>query len=287
MLRRPLFFTLCALAVVSRAAPDASPAPSAEQSDLQTVDLIEAAVVTRSAAGADERDAVAQLEKAYAALEAKYPASASVRDEHGSFLWWQHREGDAFAKWREAEQLDASNPNVCQHLGSSLLESGDIPQGIGYLERAAALAPRDAMQHFTLGTDLYLFRHQMTTARDPESAVVARALAELKHASDLEPLNASYAQGYAETFYSVPVADWPGAIKAWQHLYDISGKKDFAAINLARVSLLMQDGTAARGYLEKVTTPAFQPLKKKLLAKANGMQPAHAEAIPTDSPESR
>ncbi len=287
MPRRPLFFLLCAMAATARAASSPSPVPSTEQTDLQAVELIEAAVVTRSAAGADVRDAVAQLDKAYATLEAKYPRSASVRDEYGSYLWWQQREGDAFVKWREAEQLDGNNPNVCQHLGSSLLESGDIQQGIGYLERATALAPHDAMQHFTLGTDLYLFRHQMTTASEPEAAVVSRALAELRTASSLEPLNASYAEGYAETFYSIPVTDWPGAIKAWQHLYDISGKKDFAAINLARVSLLMDDRAAALGYLGKVSAPSFAPLKKRLMAKANGMQAAHGEAIPTVSPESR
>jgi tetratricopeptide (TPR) repeat protein len=287
MPRRALFFLLWAMAGAAHAAPDASPSPSTEQADLQAVDLIEATVVTRDAAGADVRDAVAQLDKAYTGLEAKYPRSATVRDEHGTFLWWEHREGDAFAKWREAEQLDGSNPNVCQHLGSSLLESGDIQQGIGYLERATALAPRDAMQHYTLGTDLYLFRHQMTTPQELEPAVVGRALAELKTAATLEPLNASYAEGYAETFYSIPVTDWPGAIKAWQHLYDISGKKDYAAINLARVSLLMADPAAAREYLEKVTTPTFQALKKKLLAKANGMQPANPEAVPIVLPESR
>jgi tetratricopeptide (TPR) repeat protein len=278
---------LCALTVTARAEPGASPTPSAEQSDLQTVDLIEATVVTRSASGADVRDAVAQLDKAYAALEAKYPRSATVSDEYGSYLWWQQREADAYVKWREAEQLDGNNANVCQHLGSSLLENGQIAQGIGYLERATALSPRDAMQHYTLGTDLYLFRHQMTTAQEPETSVINRALSELKRATDLEPLNASYAQGYAETFYSIPVPDWPGAIKAWQHLYDISGKKDFAAINLARVSLLMHDRSAARDYLGKVKTPSFQPLKEKLLAKANGMQQAHGEVIPSNSPESR
>ena len=283
MTRCALFFLLCA-AAVARAEP-ASPSP--EQSDIQAVEVTESLLVTRAAGGGDVRDAVPQLEQAYTALEAKYPRSAEVRDEHGSFLWWQQREGEAFAKWREAEHLDGSNANVCQHLGSALLESGQIPEGIGYLERATTLAPRDAMQHYTLGTDLYLFRHQMTSAREPETAVVDHALAEMKRASDLEPLNASYAQGYAETFYSIPISEWPQAIKAWQHLYDISGKKDFAAINLARVSLLMQDGTAARGYLEKVTSPSFQPLKKKLLGKANGMQIAQHEAIPTVSPESR
>jgi tetratricopeptide (TPR) repeat protein len=287
MPRRALLLFLCATATIARAASSPSPAPTTEQTDLQTIDLIEATLVTRAAAGADVRDAAAQLDKAYATLETKYPRSATVRDEYGSYLWWQQREGDAFVKWREAEQLDGNNANVCQHLGSSLLESGDITHGIGYLERATALAPPDAMQHFTLGTDLYLFRHQMKTASEPETAVVSRALTELKTASVLDPLNSSYAEGYAETFYSIPVTDWPGAIKAWQHLYDISGKKDYAAINLARVSLLMNDRDAALDYLKKVNTPTFAPLKKKLLAKANGMQGAHGEVIPTVSPESR
>jgi tetratricopeptide (TPR) repeat protein len=283
---RALIFILCAT-VAASAEPGVSPAPSAEQSDLTAVQLIESALVMKSANGGDATDAVAKLNDSYTALETKYPGSATIRDEHGSFLWWQQREGEAFVKWREAEQLDGNNPNVCQHLGSALLESGDIQQGIGYLEKGAALAPGDAMQHFALGTDLYLFRHQMTTAREPETAVVERALAELKRAADLEPLNASYAKGYAETFYQIPVADWPEAIRAWQHLYDISGKKDFAAINLARVSLLMRNGSAARQYLAEVKTPEFQLLKNKLLARANGMQPAHNEVIPEVSPETR
>lgn len=267
MIRCALF---CLLGAMAAQAGEAN-APSGEQADLQAAMVVEAALMTRTAGGGDEREALGRLDQVFAGLEAKYPRSAVIRDEHGSFLWWEQREGEAFAKWHEAEQRDGGNPNICQHLGSALLESGQIVEGIGYLERAASLAPSDATLQYTLGTDLYLFRHQMTTAREPEAAVVDRALAALRRAVEIDPTNASYAEGYAQTFYSIPIPRWPEAIQAWQHLYDISGKKDFAAINLARVSLLMHDGAAARGYLEKVHSPAFEALKTKLMAHATSM----------------
>jgi len=251
-------------------AADAHGEPSPEQADLQATEVVEAAVLAQTQAGADTRQAVGRLDQAFAALEAKYPRSATVRDEHGNFLWWEQREQEAFAKWQEAEKLDGNNAYICLHLGCCWLESGDTGRAMGYMERAVALAPGDARLRFTLGNDLYLFRHQLTTPTEPETAVVDRALAELKKASDLEPLDAEYAQGYAETFYSIPESKWPEALKAWQRFYDISENKDMAAINLARVSLLMKDKPGARRYLGKVTGLSFAALKKKLMAQAGG-----------------
>jgi tetratricopeptide (TPR) repeat protein len=209
-----------------------------------------------------------QIDQLYADLEAKYPRSAAVLDSHGNSLWLAGRKDDAFAKWREAGQLDPANPDICLHLGTCWLERGDTLRATTYFQRASALAPDDPILHFQLGNDLYLFRHDLVTPTQPETAVVDQALRELKRASDLDPLNPTFAKGYADTFYSIPVPRWAEALKAWQHFYDISPEKDLAAINLARVSLQMRDHTAARHYLAQVTRPDFQPLKQKLLRQA-------------------
>jgi tetratricopeptide (TPR) repeat protein len=270
MLRRAwLFLVILGISALGHGDREAAAAsPSAEQTDLQTAAVAETAVWTESQAGQDTRQGVDRLNQMFVGLEAKYPRSAEVRDEHGNFLWNAKRLDDAFAEWREAEKLDGNNADVCSHLGACFLDNGDTRRGIGYFERAAALDPKDASLHFALGTELYLFRHELVTPERPETAVVDEALAELRRASNLDPLDAEYASGYAETFYSIPVSKWPEALKAWQHFYDVSSNKDLAAMNLARVSLQMKDKASARKYLEKVNGPAFQELKKKLMAQA-------------------
>jgi len=245
-------------------------APSQEQTDLEAAAVAEAEMASEVRAGADPRQAAARLDRMYATLEARYPRSEAVLAAHGDFLWMAERKQEAFAVWQQAEKLDGNNADLCLRLGSCWLEMGDTGRATRYFERAAALAPRDALLHFHLGNDLYLFRHQLATPLEPEAAVVDRALSELKRAVEIEPLNAEYAKGYAETFYSLPVAKWPDALKAWQHLYDISQDKSLAAINLARVSLQMKDKPGARAYLAEVTAPDFEALKKKLMAQAGG-----------------
>ena len=239
-----------------------------EQGDLQAIEVSEEIVMKQAQAGGDVGPAMDRLEKTFEGLEAKYPRSAAVRDEHGNYLWLQERKEAAFAKWEEASKLDPRDPDICLHLGTSWLEQGNVGQAMDYFRRASALAPRDALLHFHLGNGLYLFRHYLTTAEHPETEVVDDALKELAKAVELEPLNADYAKGYADTFYSLPAPKWEEALKAWQHVYAISADKDLASINLARVSLLMNDNAGAKKYLEQVTGGDFQMLKKKLEAKA-------------------
>lgn len=221
--------------------------------------------------GGNPRDAMKRLDKLFADLEQKYPGSARVRDEDASYLWYVQRKQEAFMKWQEAERLDGNDASICLHLGACYQELGDTTRAAGYFEKAVALAPRDALLHFNLGNELYLFRHELATPEAPETSVVDRALSELRKASEIDPLNATYAKGYAETFYSIPVAKWAEAIKAWQHVYDISPDKDFAAINLARVSIQMRNAPEARRYLREVTGASFAALKRKLLSQADSL----------------
>jgi tetratricopeptide (TPR) repeat protein len=271
MLRRVLILMVAGACAMARAETAATSHPP-DETDLQAVAVAEVALEAQAAAGIDTRQAIAHLDQVFTSLEAKYPQSATVLDEHGDFLFAARRGNEAFAKWQQAEKLDGSNADVCEHLGACWLESGDTRRAAVYFQRAVALSPQDASLHFALGNELYLFRHDLTTAEQPETAVVDRALTELRKASELDPLDADYAMGYADTFYSIPVSNWPEALRAWQHFYDISADKDLAAINLARVSLQMKDGDEARRYLALVHGPSFDRLKAKLTTKADATQ---------------
>jgi tetratricopeptide (TPR) repeat protein len=270
MLRGVFILMLAGMAATARAETAAAPRP--EETDLQAAVAAEVTVRLEAQGGGDTREAIDHLDAVFTGLEAKYPQSATVLDEHGNFLFSVNRSPEAFVKWRAAEKLDGNNADVCEHLGACWLNSGETRRAMGYFQRAVALAPEDASLHFVLGNELYLFRHELTTSQEPETAVVDRALAELRKASDLEPQDAEYAMGYADTFYSIPVSKWPDALKAWQHCYDIAGDKDMAAINLARISLQMKDMAGARKYLDLVHGPAFQALRKKLTAQAGNPQ---------------
>jgi tetratricopeptide (TPR) repeat protein len=270
MHRRALILLLAGSVSMARAETAAIVPP--EGADLQAVEAAEVAVAVQAQAGLDTRKALEHLDEVFTGLEGKYPQSATVLDEHGNFLFAANRYQQAFAKWRAAEKLDGNNAEVCEHLGACWLSNGDTRRAAGYFERAVALAPGDASLHFALGNELYLFRHDLTTPAQPETAVVNRALTELRKASELDPINAEYAMGYADTFYSIPVANWPEALRAWQHYYDISTDKDMASINLARVSLQMKDAAGARRYLGMVHAPDFQGLKRKLMAKTETPQ---------------
>ncbi len=264
-MRRALYILLAAWAAAVNAAPTNA---SQEQADLRAAELVETAVEAQIQGGGDPRTAMERLDRMFSGLETKYPHSAMVRDAYGDFLWAAERKEEAFKKWQEAEKLDGNDADVCLHLGACWLEHGNTQRATAYFEKASALAPQDALLHFHLGNDLYLFRRVLATAGDSETAIADRALGELKRAADLEPMNAEYAKGYAETFYSLPAARWGDALKAWQHLYDISENKDVALINLARVSLLINDKVEARRYLEKVKGSQFEGLRRKMMAKA-------------------
>ena len=271
MRRALVLFVMVSAAAIARGNMVATNvANPAEQQDLQAAEAAVAVVTNEKAQGMDIGNARDRLDRMFEGLEAKYPRSAEVRDNYGHFLALTLRNPQALAKYREAEKLDGNNPEVCADLGIWLTSTdGNTRLGTDYMERAVALAPGNAYFHYYLGTSLYLFRHDLTTPQRPETAVVDQALSELRSASDIEPLDPQYARDYADTFYSIPVPRWPEALKAWQHYYEITPDKDFAAINLARVSLQMKDYAGARTYLTLVNGSAFLPLKQKLLDRAS------------------
>jgi tetratricopeptide (TPR) repeat protein len=143
--------------------------------------------------------------------------------------------------------------------------AGEVKKAVEYYARAIHSVPNNADYHFNYANVVFLFRHDLHDATHPDSnGRITEALQHFAEATRLQPTNADYARAFAETFYSIPQPDWHEALKAWQHLYDLSAEKDFALLNIARVHLKLGNKPEARAALAQVQDPKFARLKGRL-----------------------
>ncbi len=246
---------------ILRSAPP-SPPPETPQGELHAAQMLEVALLARQA-GAEE---LQKLDRVFSSLEAKYPGDAAIKNGHAEFLWSIDERPRAVETWLAAEKLDPHNGAVLDHLGGSFLAAGNVKKAAGYYARAVSSAPDNAGYHFSYANLVFLFRHDLHDAAHPESdSLLEEALKQFAEAARLEPLNADYARAFAETFYSMPKPEWREALKAWQHLSDISSQKDFALLNLARVHMKLGNKPEARASLALVQDPKYDRLKARLI----------------------
>ena len=119
--------------------------------------------------------------------------------------------------------------------------------------------------HFDLGNVEFVLRRDLTAAWKIDSAeLLQRALFEFREASRLAPMNLEYARAYAETFYGMPNPDWEEAQIAWQHYLELSTDRNFAYLQLARVSLKRHKKAEALSFLDKVSDFSYSEVKEKL-----------------------
>ncbi|MEI9894024.1 MAG: tetratricopeptide repeat protein [Chthoniobacter sp.] len=238
------------------------PPPETPQGELHAAELMGVALLARQA-GPEE---LQKLDRVFRDLEAKYPRDATIKNGHAEFLWSIGEHRHAAEAWLEAEKLDPHNAVVLDHLGGSAFAEGDVKRAASYYARAVGSAPDNASYHFSYANLIFLFRHDLHDAAHPESDnLLDEALQQFAEAARLEPLNTDYVRAFAETFYSVPKPDWREALKAWQHLSDISPAKDFALLNLARVHMKLGNKPEARANLALVQDPKFDRLKARLI----------------------
>ncbi|MDR3405458.1 MAG: hypothetical protein P4L99_23385 [Chthoniobacter sp.] len=244
-----------------RAAPPVPP-PETPLGELHAAQLMETALLARQASPEEMQ----KLDHVFDELEAKYPRDAAIKNGHAEFLWSIGEPHRAVEMWLTAEKLDPRNAAVLDHLGGSSLAAGDVKSAAAYYARAVSSAPDNAAYHFSYANLVFLFRHDLHDTAHPESdSLLDEALQQFAEAARLEPLNANYARAFAETFYSMPKPDWREALKAWQHLSDISTQKDFALLNLARVHMKLGNKPEARASLAQVQDPKFDRLKTRLM----------------------
>ncbi len=236
---------------------------------LEAARVMEATLTTRGA-GAGERQ---KLDTIYADLAAEFPAEARVRNAHAESLWRRNERARAMAQWELAEKLDPKNAVVLDHLADAWLAEGDVRRSAAFAARAVTSAPGNAAYHFALANIVFLFRHELTDASNPDSeAVLRRALTHFAEASRLAPSNSEYARAYAETFYSLPKPDWQTALAAWNHFLELTTEKDFAFVNLARIQLRLGKKRAAMECLEKIQAPEYKNVKHRLEAQIHRLE---------------
>lgn len=228
--------------------------------DMNAAQLAQAqAQESTSAAG------VERVRRIYADLITKYPQNADPRAAFGDFLSSLGRYDEARQQWREALKIDPDRADIYAADSSIALRTGDTVEATRLMERAVEKEPKDASYHFGLAHLYFLFRHDLVpTRKTTEMAMFASALHHFQKAAELAPDNADYARTYAETFYSVPGADWHAALAAWQKVLPLTNEPSFVHAQMARVSLRLKDKSAARHHLAQVTDPRFATLKKTL-----------------------
>lgn len=263
---------LCSAALLASAA-----ANDVAQEELRAARLMETALFARQA-GAEEW---AKLERVYVELGTRFPRDAAIKNAHGEFLWTRGEQTRAMQAWLAAEQLAPEDAVVLAHLGDGFLAAGEARKAAGYYARAVKSAPDNAAFHHHYANVAFIFRHELLEAAHPDAdSRLREALAHFAEAARLAPLDPEYARAYAETFYSVPQPDWRAALRAWQHFHDISPRKDFALLNLARVQIHLGELPEARASLGRIQSPEFHRLKARLEERIQALPAAQSPVSP-------
>ena len=161
-----------------------------------------------------------------------------------------------------------------------VVATGDISTDgqVGSLEAARQflLAVRsesnNPVYHFDLANVEFLFRHDLAPAwRTDSEELSERALLQYREASRLAPTDREFARAYAETFYAMPNPDWKEAQAAWQHYLELSTNRNFAYLQLARVSLKRHQKADALSFLDRISDSRFSEVKEKLRKQAEAL----------------
>jgi tetratricopeptide (TPR) repeat protein len=211
---------------------------------------------------AKERARVAQI---YHQLVRDNPQSVPAQNALAAFLWKNGEAEAAVEHWRIAQGMEPANAETANSLGGAYLGLGRVPDAAEQFRLAIHSEAANPLYHFNLANVEFVLRRDLTVAWKIDSAeLLQRALFEFREASRLAPMNLEYARAYAETFYGMPNPDWEEAQIAWQHYLELSTDRNFAYLQLARVSLKRHKKAEALSFLDKVSNLSYSEVKKKL-----------------------
>jgi Flp pilus assembly protein TadD len=215
---------------------------------------------------AKERARVAQI---YYQLVRDNPQSVPAQNALAAFLWKNGEAEAAVEHWRIAQGVEPANAETANSLGGAYLGFGRVPDAAEQFLLAIHSEAANPLYHFNLANVEFVLRRDLTAAWKIDSAeLLQRALFEFREASRLAPMNLEYARAYAETFYGMPNPDWEEAQIAWQHYLELSTDRNFAYLQLARVSLQRHKNAEALSFLDKVSDSAYSEVKEKLRKQA-------------------
>jgi cytochrome c-type biogenesis protein CcmH/NrfG len=210
-----------------------------------------------------------RVEQMYYQLVRDNAQSVPAQNALAAFLWKNGNAETAVEHWRAAQRLEPTNGEAANSLGCAYLKMYRIPEAAAQFLLAVSSEYDNAAYHFDLANVEFIFRRDLTAAWKIDSAeLLQRALFQFREASRLAPTEIEYARAYAETFYGMPNPDWNEAQVAWQHYLDISSNRNFAYLQLARVSLKRHKKAEALSFLDKISDPLYSQVKETLRKQA-------------------
>jgi tetratricopeptide (TPR) repeat protein len=202
------------------------------------------------------------------------PQSVPAQNALAAFLWNNGKAEAAIEHWRTAQRLEPENGEAANSLGGVYLRMGSVRKAAEQFLLAVRSESDNPDYHFDLGNVEFVFRHDLTAAWKIDSAeLLQRALFQFREASRLAPMDLEYARAYAETFYGMPNPDWSEAQVAWQRYLELSTDRNFAYLQLARVSLRRHKKAEALSFLDKISdsSRAYSEVKEKLRKQAEAL----------------
>jgi tetratricopeptide (TPR) repeat protein len=213
-----------------------------------------------------------RVEQIYYQLVRDNSRSVPAQNALAAFLYKNGKAQAAIEHWRTAQRLEPENGEAANSLGGAYLRMGRVREAAEQFLFAVGSESNNPDYHFDLGNVEFVFRHDLTAAWKIDSAeLLQRALFQFREASRLAPTDLEYARAYAETFYGMPNPDWKEAQVAWQHFLELSTNRNFAYLQLARVSLKQRKKTEALSFLDKVSDFSYSEVKEKLRKQAKAL----------------
>jgi tetratricopeptide (TPR) repeat protein len=210
-----------------------------------------------------------RVEQMYYQLVRDNPQSVPAQNALAAFLWENGGAEAAIEHWRTAQRLEPENAEAANSLGGVYLRMGRVREAAEEFLLAVNSESNNPDYHFNLGNVEFVLRQDLTAAWKIDSAeLLQRALFQFREASRLAPMSVEYARAYAETFYGMPNPDWKEAQVAWQHFFELSPNRNFAYLQLARVSLKQHKKAEALSFLDKISDSRYSELKEKLRKQA-------------------
>jgi len=217
-----------------------------------------------------------RVEQIYYQLVRDNPQSVPAQNALAAFLWKNGKAEAAVEHWRTAQRLEPENGEAANSLGGAYLRIGRVREAAEQFLLAVRSESNNPDYHFDLANVEFVLRGDLTAAWKIDSAeLLQRALFQFREASRLAPMDLEYARAYAETFYGMPNPDWEEAQVAWQHYLELSTNRNrnFAYLQLARVSVKQRKKAQALSFLDKITDSSrpYSEVKEKLRKQAEAL----------------
>ena len=215
------------------------------------------------------------IRQMYLSFLKDHPKHTKARIAYGSFLTYIDDRQGALGQWKKALADDPSNAaalnNIATHIGTIAILNNirtRIPEAFQSLEKAIALAPKEALYRHNFATTLSLFRldamrHYKISARE----VTKRALTELERGMELATDDFEIAADRAETFLDIKPLPRQRALQAWEEARKRAKDRnqgDWVNLQVAIVHLETNHLNAAEKNLNLVSKGSFQNLVRDL-----------------------